>query len=108
MVTIPVVLGVMNAYTHTSQIKYFAFTQDVQIEEESYRITVCKTSIEKYHEFLSSMEPEKKKGLDELYSSSQKISANDLELFVSCVRTGDPYPEDYVFDEKAVSFFQIC
>jgi hypothetical protein len=54
---------------------------------------------------LSSILPGIEAGLENVSVAFQKISAEyDSQTFISCLKTGDSIPDDYLFDEKAVGF----
>ncbi|KAJ3328260.1 Formin-binding protein 1 [Blyttiomyces sp. JEL0837] len=75
---------------------------DVQTDDENFRIRSTRVALIKYQELLSSILPSISDSVEKMGGSFQRISAEqDSELFINLARTGDLLPPDYAFEEKA-------
>ncbi|KAI9325204.1 hypothetical protein DFJ73DRAFT_870369 [Zopfochytrium polystomum] len=76
--------------------------RDVQTNNENFNVRATRVALVKYHELLSTVIPTTIEGHENLSAAVQQMSAErDSELLISNLKTGEPVPPDYLFEEKA-------
>ncbi|KAJ3142557.1 Formin-binding protein 1 [Physocladia obscura] len=82
-----------------------AIAQEVQTDDENFRVRATKVALMKYYELYSSLIPMYIEGLETMSATFEQISADhDTELVISLMRLDDEYPPpDYTFEEKALA-----
>ncbi|KAI9325314.1 hypothetical protein DFJ73DRAFT_869932 [Zopfochytrium polystomum] len=76
--------------------------RDVQTNNENFNIRATRVALVKYHELLSTVIPTTIEGHENLSAAVQQMSAErDSELLISNLKTDEPVPPDYLFEEKA-------
>ncbi|KAJ3199015.1 hypothetical protein HDU82_000787, partial [Entophlyctis luteolus] len=77
---------------------------EIQTDDENFRIRATKVALMKYYELFSSMIPMYIENLEAMFTKFEQVSADaDTALAVGAIQLHDEYPPaDYVFEEKAV------
>ncbi|KAJ3070977.1 Formin-binding protein 1 [Podochytrium sp. JEL0797] len=76
---------------------------EINNQDQQIRISTFHSSLRKYFNFMSTQLPLIQSGLDAMNAVSSSIDGDhDAQVTVKCMRTGEPIPPDYLFDEKPV------
>ncbi|KAJ3380059.1 hypothetical protein HDU84_006194 [Entophlyctis sp. JEL0112] len=89
---------------NATQKEIDAVTDEIQTDDENFRIRATKVALMKYYELFSSMIPMYIENLEAMFTKFEQVSADaDTALAVGAIQLHDEYPPaDYVFEEKAV------
>ncbi|RKO93298.1 hypothetical protein BDK51DRAFT_34406, partial [Blyttiomyces helicus] len=78
----------------------------MQEGDENNRVAFVKTTLSKYSQVLGEQQPGIKSSIDGMADIFANISGKyDSDLFVKLMRSGEPFPADFQFEEKPLKEF---
>ncbi|KAJ3027091.1 UNVERIFIED_CONTAM: Formin-binding protein 1 [Siphonaria sp. JEL0065] len=76
---------------------------EINNDDQSIRVSTFKSAFGKYYSLISSQQPKIQNGLDAMNTISSSIDGSrDLDATIKSLRTGEPVPPDYLFEEKPI------
>ncbi|KAI8621808.1 hypothetical protein BC830DRAFT_73493 [Chytriomyces sp. MP71] len=96
--------------TNAKKLSHFtgflpSILNEIQTDDENFRIRATKVAMMKYYELYSSLIPMYIDGLEGMSGVFESVAADqDSQLLVSVLKTEDEFPPgDYTFEEKALA-----